>query len=129
MPLREVSLPDGYRGLGVRRVVQVTVTPQSDYGKPEPALVIRPDFFEAHPSVTPWPVTSELRETPLFRVGIKPGTESGRRKTFQAVVDKVVTVAREKVGAALGALDAATIEEVERRLSVFRASILPGAGL
>ena len=32
---------------------------------------------------------------------------------------KVVTVAREKVGAALGAPDAATIEEAERRLAVF----------
>ena len=103
----------------MRRVAQVTVTQQSDYGKPEPAPVIRSDFFEARPSVTLWPVTSELRETPLFRVGIKPATETGRRKTFQAVVDKVVTVAREKVGAVLGAPDAATIEEVERRLSMF----------
>ena len=68
--------------------------------------------------MTLWTDTSELRETPLFRVGIKPGTETGRRQTSQAVVDKVVTVAREKVGAVLGA-HAATIEEAERRLVVF----------
>ena len=103
----------------MRRGALVTVTLQGDYGKPGPALAIQLDFFEAHPSVTLWPITSELRETPLFRVGIKPGTETGLRQTSQAVVDKVVTVAREKVGAVLGAPDAATIEEVERRRAVF----------
>ena len=103
----------------MRRGAQVTVTQQSDYGKPEPAPVIQSDFFKTHPPVTLWPITSKLRETPLFRVGIKPGTETGRRQTSQAGVDKVGTVAREKVGAALGAPDAATMREVERRLAVF----------
>jgi mRNA interferase MazF len=29
----------------------IAVAMQGDYGKPRPALVIQPDFFDTHPSV------------------------------------------------------------------------------
>ena len=50
----------------------VTIALQGDYGKPRPALVIQSDLFSEHPSVVILPVTSELRDTPLFRVTIAP---------------------------------------------------------
>ena len=56
----------------MRRGDLVTIALQGDYGKARPALVIQSDFFDAHPSVTVLPVTSELREPPLFRVTIEP---------------------------------------------------------
>ncbi|MER2518144.1 MAG: type II toxin-antitoxin system PemK/MazF family toxin, partial [Candidatus Accumulibacter phosphatis] len=55
----------------------VTIVLQGAYGKPRPALVVQSDLFATHPSVTILPVTSELRETPLFRVEIKPTAENG----------------------------------------------------
>lgn len=97
----------------------MTIALQGDHGKPRPALVIQSDFFETHPSVTVLPVTSDLRKTPLFRVDVRPSAETGLRKPSQVMVDKAVTVAREKLGAAIGALDAGTMQDIERRLAVF----------
>jgi mRNA interferase MazF len=45
----------------------VTIALQGDFGKPRPGLVIQSDLFYAHASVTILPVTSELRDAPLFR--------------------------------------------------------------
>jgi mRNA interferase MazF len=50
----------------------VTIALQGDFGKPRPALVVQSDFFENHPSVTVLPVTSDLRDTLLFRVLVEP---------------------------------------------------------
>ena len=46
----------------------VTVALRGDLGQLRPTLVIQPDLFEADPSVTILPVTSDLRATPLFRI-------------------------------------------------------------
>ena len=97
----------------------VTIALQGDQGKPRPALVIQSDFFAAHPSVTVLPVTSELRATPLFRVDIEPGAGNGLRKHSQVMLDKAVTVARDKISATIGVIDAAILQDVERRLAVF----------
>lgn len=56
----------------MRRGDLVTIALQGAYGKPRPALIIQSDLFDEHPSVTVLPVTSELRETPLFRVMLDP---------------------------------------------------------
>ena len=97
----------------------VTIALQGDYGKPRPALVIQSDFFAAHPSVTVLPVTSELRDTPLFRVLVKPDRSNALRMPSQVMVDKSVTVARERIGESFGCLDAGQLLEVERCLAVF----------
>ena len=38
----------------------VTTALQGDYGKPRPAVVVQPDFFSEHLSLTILPVTSEF---------------------------------------------------------------------
>lgn len=97
----------------------VTVALQGDYGKPRPALVIQSDFFDVHPSVTVLPVTGGLRDTPLFRVTLQPDDDNGLSKPSQVMVDKAMTVARDKVGEAFGCLDSGVMLEVERCLAVF----------
>ncbi len=52
----------------MRRGDLVTVALQGDLGKPRPALVIQSDLFDAHPSVAILPLTSEMRDTPLFYI-------------------------------------------------------------
>jgi mRNA interferase MazF len=64
----------------MKRGDPVTIALQGDYGKPSPALVIQSDLFDEHPSVTILPVTSELRDTPLFRITLKPSDENGLSK-------------------------------------------------
>jgi mRNA interferase MazF len=103
----------------VRRGELVTVPLRGDYGKPRPAVVIQADFFDAHPSVTVLPVTSDLRDTPLFRVTVQPAETNGLSKPSQIMIDKAVTIARAKVGARLGSLDADVMLEVSRRLAIF----------
>ena len=103
----------------MRRGDLVTVALQGDLGKPRPALVIQSDLFDAHPSVTILPVTSELRDAPLFRILVNPTEQSGLNKPSQVMVDKPQSVAREKVGAVFGRLDDVTMLAVNRALAVF----------
>ena len=97
----------------------VTVVLQGAYGKPRPALVIQSDLFDLHPSVTILPVTSELRDTPLFRVSIEANSENGLQKLSQIMVDKAQTIPREKIGEVIGAIDDKTFLQINRELALF----------
>src|SRR5438094_6705853 len=97
----------------------VTVALPGAYGKPRPALVIQSDLFDEHPSVTILPVTSEIRDTPLFRITVDSTADNGLAKTSQAMVDKTQTVPREKIGARIGHLDESTMFSVNRALALF----------
>jgi mRNA interferase MazF len=103
----------------VKRGDLVTIALSGDYGKPRSALVIQSDLFEAHPSVTILPVTSALRDAPLFRIQLEPSTGNGLRRTSQVMVDKPQTVAREKVGRTIGRVDDSAMLSVNRALAVF----------
>lgn len=97
----------------------VTIALQGDFGKPRPGLVIQSDLFDAHPSVTILPVTSELRDAPLFRIAVNPGNQNGLKKPSQIMVDKPQTVSRDKIGETIGHLDDDTMLGVNRALAVF----------
>jgi mRNA interferase MazF len=97
----------------------VTIAMQSDFGKPRPALVIQADHFSEHATVTVLPVTSTLVAAPLLRIAVEPGAENGLQQTSQVMVDKAMTVKRDKVGQTFGRFDADTMVEVERCLAVF----------
>lgn len=97
----------------------VTIAMQGDFGKPRPALVIQADFFNEHASVTVLPVTSTLVAAPLLRVTVQPSLGSGLQRPSQVMVDKAMTVKRDKVGPAFGRIEAETLVEVERCLAVF----------
>jgi mRNA interferase MazF len=103
----------------VKRGDLVTIAPPGTYGKPRPALVIQSDLFDEHPSMTILPVTSELRETPLFRVSVEPDEGNGLHKRSQVMVDKAQTVPREKIGESFGRLDHTTMLAVTQALAVF----------
>ncbi len=97
----------------------VTVALQGAYGKPRPALVIQSNLFTNHPSVTILPVTSELRQTPLFRIEVEPTAENGLKQSSQIMVDKAQTVPCKKIGDAFGRLDDATMMAVHRALALW----------
>lgn len=97
----------------------VTIAMQGDFGKPRPALVIQADQFDEHATVTVLPVTSTLVAAPLFRITVQPSTANGLQKPSQVMVDKALTVKRDKVGQAFGRIDADAMVEVERCLAVF----------
>ena len=97
----------------------VTIALSGDYGKPRPALVIQSDLFAAHPSVTVLPVTSELRDAPLFRIDVEPSDDNGLRTVSAVMVDKPQTVARARIGSTIGRLDDGSMLAVTRALAVF----------
>ena len=97
----------------------VTIAMQGDFGKARPALVVQANQFSEHGSVTVLPVTSTLVAAPLLRVTVQPGPENGLQKPSQVMVDKAMTVKRDKLGPAFGQIDANALVEVERCLAVF----------
>ena len=97
----------------------VTIAMQGDFGKPRPALVIQANQFDEHATVTVLPVTSTLVAAPLLRITVQPSAKNGLEKPSQVMVDKALTVKRDKAGQAFGSIDADTMVEVERCLAVF----------
>ena len=65
------------------------------------------------------PVTSELRQAPLFRIQVEPTIENGLKKRSQVMVDKAQTIPSEKVGLPFGRLDDATMVTINRALAVW----------
>lgn len=97
----------------------VTVSLPGNYGKPRPALVIQSNLFDRHPSVTLLPITSELRDTPLFRITVEPSLKNGLRMCSQIMVDKIHTVSREKLSEPFGAFDDEIMLAINRALALF----------
>lgn len=64
-------------------------------------------------------VTSSLVDAPLLRVNVLPGADTGLRKPSQVMIDKAMTIRRDRLGPAIGRIGADTLVEIERRLAVF----------
>jgi len=97
----------------------VSVAIQGDFGKPRPALVIQANPFDTHTTVTVLPVTSTLVQAPLMRVTVQPSPQNGLQKVSQVMIDKTVTVKKDKLGLVFGRLEPDALVEVERCLAVF----------
>jgi mRNA interferase MazF len=97
----------------------VSIAIQGDFGKPRPALVIQSDNFDSHATVTVLLVSGTLVEAPLFRIAVQPSADNGLQKPSQIMVDKAMTVKRDKIGAVFGRLDSIHMLEIERCLAVF----------
>ena len=97
----------------------VTVALSGDYGKPRPALVIQSDLFQAHPSLIVLPVTSELRDAPLFRIRVEPTNDNGLLARSEVMVDKPQAVAVARIGRRIGRLGDDSMLAVNRALAVF----------
>ncbi len=101
-------------GVTCRRGDVVTCAPPGDYGKPRPAVVLQSDLFNAtHASVTVCPLTSERVGTPLFRVPVAATGSNGLKKNSEAMVDKLTTLRRERIGAVKGRLDELVLERID----------------
>ena len=107
---------------GLTRVDLVTVVLTDDHGRPRPALVIQSELFDDHPGVTLLPVTSTLVDAPLLRLAIEPDPDNGLRQRSKIMIDKIVTVRRERLGRRIGRLDPDVLLAVDRHPASFSAS-------
>jgi mRNA interferase MazF len=103
----------------VRRGALVTIVLPGAYGKPRPALVVQSDLFSEHPSVTVLPVTSELRDAPLFRVRLDPDESNGLQVPSDVMVDKPQSVPKAKVGQVIGQVSDERMLAISKSLAVF----------
>jgi mRNA interferase MazF len=103
----------------MRRGDLVTVSLSGEYGKPRPALVIQSNLFADHPSVTILPLTSDLREAPIFRLRVTPDAVNGLRTVSDVMIDKLHTVARDRISRKFGQIGEDHLIAAERALAVW----------
>ena len=102
----------------LRRGDVVTVAASGDFGKPRPAVVVQSDVFpQEHASVILCQMTSTLADAPDFRITIASSETNGLRRTSQIMVDKPVTVRRERISARIGRLDGQDVRRLNRALA------------
>lgn len=107
-------------GQTVRRGDVVTVAAKGHYsGKPRPALVLQSDLFSTLGSVTICLLTTDILDAPLFRLTVEASPSNGLQHTSQIMIDKIVTVPRQTIGARIGSVDRELMVRVDRSLAVF----------
>ncbi|MDR2001158.1 MAG: type II toxin-antitoxin system PemK/MazF family toxin [Zoogloeaceae bacterium] len=97
----------------------VTVAMPGDFGKPRPALVIQSDQFDETGTLTVLLVSATRVDAPLLRPTVQPTPTNGLHKPSQVMVDKAMSVRREKIGPVFGTLDDEAMLAVTRSLAVF----------
>ena len=103
----------------MRRGELVTVAMPGDFGKPRPALVIQADQFDHTGTVTVLLVSGTLVDAPLIRLTVQPTPANSLHKPSQVMVDKAMSVKRDRLGPVFGRLDDEAMLSVTRSLAVF----------
>ena len=103
----------------MRRNEVWTVSGASYAGKPHPAVIVQEDRFDATASVTVCVFTTDMTEAPLFRLPVTPSERNGLRSASRLMVDKLTTVARERLGRRIGSLDDEDVVRLNRAILVF----------
>lgn len=102
----------------MRRGYLVTVALAGDFGKPRPALVIQSDLFDTD-TLTVLLLSSTIVDTPLIRIMVQPTQSNALNSPSQIMIDKAMTLKREKIGRVFGSIEDETLMAVNRSLAVF----------
>lgn len=97
----------------------VAVAISGDLGKPRLALVIQSDHFDATATVTVLLISGTLVEAPLIRMTVDPTSQNGLRKRSQIMIDKAMTVKRDRLAEPFGRLEGEAMLAVNRLLALF----------
>ncbi len=97
----------------------VTVAMPGDFGKPRPALIIQADQFDETATVTILLISGTPVDAPLLRLTVEPSAANGLVKPSQVMIDKAMSVRRERLGQPFGRLDDAAMLSASRLLAVF----------
>ena len=88
-------------------------------GKPRPVVVIQDDHFTGTDSVTICAFTTDPVNAPLFRIPVAASESNGLRAASQLMVDKIVTVARQRLRKRIGRLEDEYLVRLNRAIAVF----------
>jgi mRNA interferase MazF len=76
------------------------------------------DLGETTTTILVCPMSSDLREFKILRPIIEPTVGNGLRVHSQIMTDKIFPLRKENFRRAIGALDAATLDQLDRALLV-----------
>jgi mRNA interferase MazF len=97
-----------------------TVAGGADYaGKPRPAIILQSDKFDGTPSVTLCPLTTTPIDNVYARFAVAPSELNGLQFASQAMVDKITTLPKSKVGRRIGQLDADDVFRLNQHVVLF----------
>lgn len=96
----------------------VTVSPQGDYGKPRPAIIVQSDALNTADSVLVALLTSAIADAPLYRLTVEPTDGNGLKVVSQVMADKILAYPRAKCGPVIGRLSGADMLALSNMLSV-----------
>ncbi|MGF7151522.1 mRNA interferase MazF [Sphingomonas zeicaulis] len=97
----------------------MTIALPDDFGKPRPALVVQADQFGETGTITLLLLSSTLVEAPLIRIPLNPSADNGLRRPSQIMIDKAMSVKRDKIGLPFGRAGAEVMLQVSRSLALF----------
>jgi mRNA interferase MazF len=98
----------------------VTVAAGAGYGgKPRPAVIIQSDVFSDTASVTVSLITGNAVDAPLLRLPASPDEHNRLVVPSWIMVDKLVTVRRDRIGRQFGRLSDTDLLRLNRALAVF----------
>ena len=106
--------------MDLKRGDLVILSAPGSYGKPRPSIVLQSDLYDSTASVVVFLMTTKLHpESPLIRYSVLPTQANGLKEPTDVMIDKIFTVARERMGKKIGQLDPAQMTEITAELAVF----------
>jgi mRNA interferase MazF len=104
----------------VKRGEVWTIAGGPDYvGKPRPAIIVQSDKFDVTRSITVCPLTGTEVDADPARFAIDPSQANGLGARSHAMVDKISTLPKSKLGRHLGQLDANDLSRLNRHVTLF----------
>ncbi|HEX3483408.1 MAG TPA: type II toxin-antitoxin system PemK/MazF family toxin [Micropepsaceae bacterium] len=88
-------------------------------GKPHPAVIVQDGRFDSTASITVCPLTTTEIDAPFARLDIVPGEQTSLHSRSWIMVDKIVTVPKEKLGKRIGRLSDEDIVRLNRAILIF----------
>ena len=97
-----------------------TIAGGPDYAaKPRPAIVVQSDRFDGTLSVTVCPLTTTRVDTVYIRFALQPTAANGLLVPSYAMVDKLSTVPRLKMGHLIGHLGKRQLALLNQQIALF----------
>ena len=88
-------------------------------GKPRPVVIIQNAHFDVLDSITICGFTKDPTNLPLFRVLVEPSKLNGLEFPSRIMVDKILTIRKNRLGYRIGRLEEKDIARLDRAIATF----------
>lgn len=97
-----------------------TASGDAEYArKPRPVVIVQNERFDTLDSVTICGFTSDPTDLPLFRIPIEPTARNGLQSPSRIMVDKVLTIRKNRLGYRIGHLSEQDLKRLDRAIATF----------